>query len=64
MSSNPKPLAVGDRVKFKRRNGKDAKGRIVIRRETTRGLWFEVNTAPAGHPLEITCVRAGLLRRF
>ena len=43
MSKAKKPFAVGDRVKFTRRNGAEAKGKIVTIREQVNGWFFHVD---------------------
>lgn len=52
--SKPK---IGARVRFTRRNGTKAEGRITGTRKEANGLWIEINTAAPRQPQDITSVR-------
>lgn len=60
MSSSKKPK-IGARVRFKRKNGDVAEGRIDGTDEKGNGAWVGVNTAPKGKNREVTFVRPSQL---
>lgn len=63
MSSTKKPAApakklkIGALVRFTRRNGETAEGRISGTDDLPNGRWVSVNTAPKGKNPDVTRVR-------
>lgn len=52
-----KKIKIGARVRFTRRNGMPAEGRIAGSDSKSNGLWVSVNTAPRGSNADLTNVR-------
>lgn len=58
-----KSFAVGARVKFTRRNGQEAKGRVVGHAPSSKGGYVVVDTGSKDAP-DTTNVRASALKKF
>jgi hypothetical protein len=58
------PLRVGQRVKFKQRNGNEAKGKITKISDAYRGVWYEVDSTLADGTKKVISKRAAELTRF
>lgn len=54
-------MKAGTTVKFTRRNGQKAVGRVVSKAKAANGLWVAVNTAELRQPAKITYVRPSML---
>lgn len=53
----PKPIKVGDKVTFTRRNGEAAAGKVVAVTDAANGRWLNVNVAAPKTAPKIAKVR-------
>jgi hypothetical protein len=58
-----KPIEVGNKVSWVRRNGIPARGVVVKHTIESSGQWFHVETATKGQPPLISKVRPAVLKR-